>query len=109
LGGFYQVTPIIPIGEAYKHLGGEVKYPTDSARQSFNSRIKNFIQHGIVQGDMEDKKVDIESLKEHLEFESNIFVSNMNLSNFRDLFVISNEFIVSKIMGMFQFCIHVYT
>src|SRR5699024_12691375 len=92
LGGFYQVTPIIPIGEAYKHLGGEVKYPTDSARQSFNPRIKNFIQHGIVQGDMEDKKVDIESLKGRVEFESNIFESYMTLSHYRDLFETSNEF-----------------
>jgi len=102
LGGFYQVTPIIPIGEAYKHLGGEVKYPTDSARQSFNSRIKNFIQHGIVQGDMEDKKVDIESLKGRLEFESNIFESYMTLSKFRELFEISNEFTARKIKGIFK-------
>src|SRR5690625_7490355 len=91
LGGFYQVTPIIPIGEAYKHLGGEVKYPTDSARQSFNSRIKNFIQHGIVHGDMEDKKVDIESLKGRLEFESNIFESYMTISKLLVLFLISND------------------
>ena len=62
------MTSIIPIAEAYKHLGGKEKYPTKPVRQTLCSRIRRLIQHGVVQGDKDDKVVDIESLKKYIEF-----------------------------------------
>lgn len=93
---------IIPISEAFKHFGGEGKYPTVSARRSFRSRIKKFIQHGIVQGNVDDRLVDVESLKKHLEFESNILENYITPPEFRKLFGYSKENSSAKIKGIFK-------
>ncbi|UYY98659.1 hypothetical protein OJ967_25455 [Peribacillus frigoritolerans] len=96
------MTSIIAIREAYKHLGGEERYPTERALYSLHSRIRNLIQHGVVQGDIDDKAVDIESLKKYLELESNIAENYMILSEFRELLGVSREISGGKIKGIFK-------
>ncbi|MFS1517386.1 hypothetical protein V1503_13120 [Bacillus sp. SCS-151] len=85
------MTSIIPFKEAYKHLGGEYKYPTQSSRSSLISRITRLIKYGVVQGDENDKLVDINSLKDYVEFESNILEEYMNLVEFHELLGTSVE------------------
>ena len=75
----------IPIREVYKHLGGKEKYPTKPVIQTLCSRIRRLIQHGVVQGDKENKVVDIESLKKYIEFESNILENYMSVVEFHEL------------------------
>ncbi|RDW16119.1 hypothetical protein CWR48_18205 [Oceanobacillus arenosus] len=94
------MTLMISIGAAYKHLGGKEKYPTRLSRKPLNERIRKLVENGIVKGVREENKVNIQSLKKHLEFESNILENYMGYNEFLKTFGIntttnSNVFKVS--------------
>lgn len=102
LGGFYQLTKKISISEAFEYLGGEEKYSTTSSKFSICSRIKNFIQHGIVQGNIDRNEVDIVSLKKYLEFEKSILENYLSPPEFRALFDFGKENSSEKIKEVLE-------
>lgn len=73
LGGIFKnMITMIKIGEAYKFLGGEEKYPTRESRKHLNDRIRRLITNGVIKGDRNEKVVDLISLKEQFEYEKEL-------------------------------------
>jgi len=83
-GGFYEVTLMIRIGSAHRHLEEYKNLPNADLRASAAGRIKRkikrLIELGLINGDANE--VDIESLKEYLAYESNIIENYMSLKEF---------------------------
>lgn len=87
-GGFYEVTLMIKIGLAFKHLEEYKNLPdTDqkarlAARHRITGKIKSLINLGLINGDANANEVDIESLKEYLAYEYNIIENYMSHREF---------------------------
>ncbi|MFJ6267666.1 hypothetical protein ACIQGW_22165 [Lysinibacillus xylanilyticus] len=69
---------VIRIGEAYKYLGGKEKYPTRESRKPLNDRIRRLITNGVIDGDRNEKVVDLISLTEQFEFEKKLIENYMD-------------------------------
>ncbi|KAB0443974.1 hypothetical protein CH314_10250 [Lysinibacillus fusiformis] len=70
--------PMIRIVEAYKYLGGKEKYPTRESRRSLNDKIRKLITIGVIDGDRNEKVVDLISLTEQFEYEKQLLENYMN-------------------------------
>jgi hypothetical protein len=75
---------MIRIGKAYKHIGGDELYPTESLKVSLRTKIKKLIKKGIVMGN--NQEVDISSLKEYLAYCSDIVENYLSIDKLAKLF-----------------------